>query len=221
MDIAFDHTPDGYRNVIWIQMLPKTTKGARLRWQAILGGMVLGALLGWASLRRIDGVLLGGFFGGGLGGILFQKSMQGQDQQEWGRAPITAPSQGQAFARPSARGEMTFTWFFDTPDGGRLGDSVPLASFDSFELGSLNEWFAGPEDRRKFGDCLAIVLHAEGQGTKCVAAHAGSRAEIAQLHGVLTREFVVNRAALLQGPSDAPKPEIGAPRYSDDIPKTL
>jgi hypothetical protein len=221
MDIAFDHTPDGYRNVIWIQMLPRTTKGGRLRWQAILGGMILGALLGWASLKRIDGLLMGAFFGGGVGGILFQKSMQGQDQQEWGRAPITAPSQGQAFARPSQTGEMTFTWFFDTPDGGRLGDSVPLASFDSFEVGSLNEWFAGPEDRRQFGDCLAIVLHSESHGTKCVAAHAGSRAEIAQLHAVLTPEFVLNRAQLALSASREPQTPARASRHSDDIPKSL
>jgi hypothetical protein len=220
MDVITDKTIYGLPSVTWIQMLPKTSQGSRFRFQAIVGGMIVGGLAGLFA-NGFYGLLMGVFFGGGIGGLLFNKTMQQPGQREWGERPVLMPSMAQAAVTGPVDGEYTFHWSYEYPEGNKIRDSVPLSSFDVFEVGSMNEWFAGADDRQKYGDTIAIVLHSTVEGTKCVAKHAGARAEVSKLHGVLTREFVTNRAALSGVNAPQAHPSAPTARPSDDLPTAL
>jgi hypothetical protein len=219
MDVTSDLTDRGMPRVKWTALIPKTTQGNRLWKQATIGFAVAGGIVGLFA-NGIPGLLFGAFFGGGFGAYVFNRSMQQQHQQEWAVKPVVVESKGEAFIGGSLPDGLAFNWYFETPDGELLGDTIPLSSFDVFEFGSMNEWFAGADDKKKFGDCLAIVVDVEHQGTKCVAVHAGSKADMARLHGALTREFIAKRRALIHGARSEAAPELRAP-LRDDVPKSL
>lgn len=227
--------------MLWIALLPKTTEGRRLHMRALIGGAVLGAIVGF-SVQGPIGVLLGAFLGAGGGSMLFAKSLRNnQGQQEWANKPVLVPLEGQAFLTRAPDGMLVFNWFFATPTKEKFGDSLPLSSVEAFQAGSMNEWFSGAEDRRKYGDCLAIVLHSPDEGTKLVVMHGGSRADIQMIHSALTKAFISGRRGLqttraqpaqVTGrptvsvsfappkPSTRPVTET-PPRYSDERPTDL
>jgi hypothetical protein len=191
----------GFPRVTWSQKLARTTQGKNLLGTAIVIGLIAGALLGWkiASDQRsniLEMVIFCGLFGAGLAVMAFGKSMQNQSQREWAEKPVLVDCPAFAEIEP-ADGTLMFTWGFTTGGGTNVSDTVPLDSFDTFEFGTANEWFAEPENRQAFGDCFVIVLHSGSEGTKCVAAHSGSKADIDRLHATLTTCFVNNRRALI------------------------
>lgn len=220
MDIRAGTTDQGLPRVTWVQQLAKESRGNRLRRNATIGFAVLGGAIG-LYMGGLQGLFGGAVVGALLAMAAYGKSMDTEEQREWARKPVLKASKGEAFVASSADGEPLFHWRFEAPDGNVLGDTILLSSFDVFELGSMNEWFAGPDERKIYGDSMAIVLHAEPGGTKCVAAHAGSKAEMAQLHAILTREFVTKRSTLLQKRVEAPRPTPAPSRYSDDLPTSL
>ena len=80
---------------------------------------------------------------------------------------------------------------------------VPLASIQSLELGTADEWFEGisqVELRRTVSapNYWVIVAPTLGHGVLWIAELAGSKAGIAALHGLLTKRFVVDAPEMLQ-----------------------
>jgi hypothetical protein len=213
MQVEVGTTDRGLPRVKWVQRLPMETQGRRLARTAMIACALVGGAIGYAWGASWQSVFGGALVGALLAMWALGKSMEIQHQQEWAAKPVLTDSKGEAYLTRQGDGELTFNWSFGTPDGDLVGDTVPLTRFEVFELGTMNEWFAGSDDKKKFGDCFAIVLHVEEGGTKCVAAHAGNKGELAQLHSALTGEFVVKRAALSK--------RRALTSYRDDIPKTL
>jgi hypothetical protein len=119
------------------------------------------------------------------------------------------PDQGHPVDRPrlkwvdGAAGVMpdgTFMWLFNPPDPPRskpVGGRAPISSFSSFETGPGRQWFTAlHEEQNPRDDHLVLVIFPEGRGVECVAAHAGTPAELRVLHETLTREFLTPQPAL-------------------------
>jgi hypothetical protein len=69
---------------------------------------------------------------------------------------------------------------------------VPLSSLQPFELGTAEEWYGDIAQRQRdqsLPNSYVIVNPTLGHGVIAVAESGGSRAGIANLHGVLTREI--------------------------------
>ena len=223
--VETERTAQGYPRVTWVQQLVKEAQGTRLRRQAIIWAIVIGTLIGGsAGASKPDLGVVGGIFGGIIICLIialgaFGNSMKNPSQREWADKPVVvdSPAYAQLEGTPGA---LMFSWGFQTPKGEVVGDAVPLDSFDTFEFGTLDEWFSGPDDRKGFGDCYGIVLHAK-EGTKCVAAHAGSKADMSRLHATLTSLFVDNRPVLQPRVRRPPASSNAPPRRDDDVPKSL
>lgn len=79
---------------------------------------------------------------------------------------------------------------------------VPLASIQSLELGTADEWFGSLSEAelRRMGSApnsWVIVAPTLGHGVLRIAESAGSKAGITALHGLLTKRFVVDAPEML------------------------
>jgi hypothetical protein len=226
MEVIPGLTTGGLPQVEWTAQLATTTQGDRWRNLWILFGALLGfvgGLVGSGFGAGIAGaVVIGGLFAGS-----FNKSLVKPGQREWAETPILKPFKGQAFVTRLDNGELMFNSVFDVPDREIIGAMIPLSSFDEFESGMMNDWFASSTDMGAYGNCRCIVVHPKYEGTKCVAVHGGSYADISRLHGELTRQFIARRLEIIKTPiaiAPASSRPIRIPKgraSSDDLPGSL
>lgn len=223
MEITVGKSDRGFPNASWVQSVPFRTKGSvTLVWWA-LGCAVAGAVLGGFAMGgagAVGGVILGLLFASKI----FNNSMKDPKQQKWAAEPALKKCDAGAFVTSGLHGPV-FHWSFLTPNGGTVEGSIPFADLNSFESGAFNDWFGAMHNIEPSSNAYVIVVHAD-DGPKCIAVHAGSKAEIAQLHAVLTREFITRRSefsstAQAAPPRAAPLAAPLARGKSDDLPKSL
>ncbi len=89
--------------------------------------------------------------------------------------------------------------FCASTDGKRVhrNAELPLAQLGEMVIGGANEWFADAGEQNLHEEHVILMPGREGQ-ILTVASHAGGRAEIAQLHAILTRNIVEPRHDLLR-----------------------
>lgn len=93
---------------------------------------------------------------------------------------------------------------------------VPLASVQTFELGTAEEWFqdlAQAQWRRTVSapNWWVIVAPTFGYGVVPVAESGGAKAPIAALHGLLTRRFIIEAPEMQQRWKEKLEAEGGQP----------
>jgi hypothetical protein len=117
---------------------------------------------------------------------------------------MLATEQCAAMAFPDSKsGELLFSVLRGpTADKMEAVGTVPLASLQAFELGTAEEWFmdvAQAQARRvnSAPNSFVIVAPTLGHGVLPVAESGGTRANIAALHGLLLKEFVIAAPEML------------------------
>lgn len=160
----------------------------------------------WAVFAAlfVGGALLGGdrMFKGGI--TVWDVHIKGPEpspgaaeaeQRARATAILTRQQRG-IEVQPDEKDELrVFVWEGDARKREVLAHA-PLASIQSLELGTAEEWFmdlAQAQLRRTMSapNSWVIVAPTLGHGVLWIAELAGSKAGIAALHGVLTKRFIV------------------------------
>lgn len=224
MRIESATSPEGWPSVTWVQQWPVTSKGMQDIRKATIRAAIVVAV---AILAFVAGGPGNGWVGmsiliWGLIWVAFKSGPPpGFKWEVWAKKPVTVDCEAQAFVEQ--RGDsLRFAWRFRTRAGEVFGDEVPLDSFTAFEVGALSDWFTAPQDEGDFGGARGVMIHVQGEGPKCVAAHFGAPADLATLEERLTASFIHSRPALsarLKPPAPAaPSP---VPRDKRHLPKDL
>lgn len=190
----------GLLEVGWKQEVPTALKGWIVPWALSATAVLL--VIGIGSLILSMG-LLGAVFVYviavaivmGAGVPLVMLVMRSDAYRVWSQSfitknvGVTAWSDGKEFGcRREANGK-------------EIEDKTSLAQLVSFEIGHYKDWFAPVHEQNRLKEYLVIVAHVNEDAPRIIAEHAGSRAEIAEVHGTLTREFIENKTVLMGGPS--------------------
>lgn len=191
----------GLPRIAWEEKLAHGSVGMSfVLWGAgiiiLICGMIGGATGG------PGGFFFGCFIGaGGFAPFLLKDALSNKQAME---QPHYKKEPGSAAVERDASNNMMFTWTRE--DGKR---SVPLADINTFEFGENEHWFGDANDAGKHHKYF-VVIAATSSGIKQIAAHSGSKADVAHLHSVLTSEFITKRKNFVVRPSSAkpvtPKP---------------
>ena len=171
----------------------------------------------------LTGLVIGGGIGVAAGvwfmGMGLPKNATPRDTQYW-QGPMLRKVAAEAEIERNDEGVFLFSWIFRTPSGEVMGNTVPLDEFAGFEFGSGTDWFTNPHERDRVHEMYTIMLHSR-KGPLCVAAHGGAKADIAELHAVLTRlVLVATRAAPGSTGASAQAQPLASPSR-DDLPSSL
>lgn len=194
--------------------------------------MTAGSYGNFATILALGmGALIGmgiGFYANGTNGLLWGAAIgafagfwvrgsqlkDSEKERAMVNRPLTKEVKAEAEIERDENGTYLFAWMFKNPAGEIVGNTIPLDDFESFEFGALSDWFVGVHQKQDFHDTGVIVLQSSTYGIQCVAAHAGSKADLSNLHAVLTRHFILGRRALVRAGK-------ALPVLSDDVPTVL
>jgi hypothetical protein len=190
MNIKIQRMVSGPVNVSWQQEMVVSSVGERTL--KILIACIIGSVALLYFIPSIFTFLL--FLGAMFFLWMYRREMRSYDGRENSEKPITQQVEGKAYLFTSLS-PPTFTWSFVAPAEDIIDHSsmIPFDSFGKFEVVRYADWFSPRHDEKVLRWYHAIIVHTPTEGPKCVAAHAGSRAELTELVGVLTREFIENR----------------------------
>lgn len=173
----------GKEIVWWQQRMPtKDTNGHNLVfWGCVI---IVGiAILDASSMNRF-------LWGAGLGMLMFWIVYRGLKRlvgvQSWADMPTVEVGRGVAFSESAGDTEL-FVWRYSSYNLEGVFGHVPMDQFNSFELVDYYEWF---ESSRRPLNAWAIAIHLKDGGSRCIAVHAGPKAELSELHAALTRKFL-------------------------------
>jgi hypothetical protein len=211
-------TSEGTR-IVWAQDMPKSLNGRRLMiWTlALIGiyGLLSGsnAGTGWGVFRTLVGLIIAGALSKTLNLFAWYK--------EWSEKPITKKIHAFAFISGPTQQPRVFEWGFRAPRGEEHSGKIPLDTVGNFEVGTYQQWFSPLHEDDKRRRYFVIVVRTPSRGPQCVAAHAGSRAEIGELHDVLTEALSASRAPALQRADVSGKAAPPGLSQTDDLPRSL
>jgi hypothetical protein len=155
-----------------------------------VGGLCLGGGQAWKGGFNIAGVHVPG---------TPEPSAATLERERRARATaVMGTEHCEALVAPHGETNELYFWVFrgEKPDEMKCMGGAPLADIQAFELGTSEEWFgdlAQAELRRvqSSANWWVIVVPTLGHGVLAVADSGGAKAQIAGLHGLLTKRFVV------------------------------
>ncbi len=212
-------SPEGFPRVRWEQEVPtgesvhSAEQSIALKIAAVIMVFVFAAV--YAASESFWGAVLAGAIVAGMGlsgDKMFKGGIKVWDVDVPG-PPDPSPSAAEREQRARATAILTkqhrgievqpdekqelrvFVWEGEARKRELLAHA-PLASIQSLELGTAEEWFmdlAQAQLRRTASapNSWVIVAPTVGHGVLWIAESAGSKAGIAALHGVLTKRFIV------------------------------
>lgn len=176
--------------VAWHQDYPVVLRERRLFWWLVIFGVLLvwePHVIGW----WIIGVL--------IGIIIFRWLMRRTKIFAWGQKPILRKFEAHAILVEAAvRTPLYLTWWYNGPGLKLTQGEVLYENVESFEIGTYEEWFGAlgtPSPLMR--DVFVILLHAKEGKPHLIAAHAGPRVEVVELHSKLNEVFIASKARLL------------------------
>lgn len=224
MRMEASRTREGWPMVAWIQETAET--GATVGSQKVVWAMLLGTLGGMGLGFMAGG--LPGVFAGGLAGALFLLFGLGQQAKERGgpdpadAEPILSRQYCEARV-VEGRDTLFLAWRLE---GRRMKDDfvIPLAEATELAAGAYNDWFGGQSRGTRGHESHVIVLPHRSGVVYRLADHAGPKADIAALHGLLLGAIIEPREALLRRFAEiAEQAKADATFYSthSETPETL
>lgn len=222
MNIQRYKTTDGWPAVWWVQEVP-----SGWTWHSVAQSIVraVGVVLGLAVLAAVwsSGTSFGwSLFWGGVVVVAFllpdalndvaaafEGKPAGRRQEtdlnrRWKAKHIYRKEGWRAEVwLPAGTKTLMFALLPDRPDAPSASVNVALHSFQSFEVGSREEWF-GDVAQRELGHLQhkptswVIVAGVEGHGVVKVAESGRDKAGITNLLLILTDEFVSKRKELMR-----------------------
>lgn len=222
MQIEVD-TSDALPVVKWVQQVPSG--------KTVLETKSLLVAIGAAVLIATIGSMIFGPWGmivGAVVGFLTYKQSEAETYRQMDQRakhlymlPASVDCHCEARITRSDTNELLFEWAWKEKRKGPVGRTIYLFDFDAFVTGFSYEWFGqiqeGPDEYPFF----VIIIHTERYGVLPVAEHMGTRAEILQLHSVLTREFITRRREyVVQQRFAANASETAAHTTTDDVPQS-
>jgi hypothetical protein len=163
-------------------------------WAAVMAALVVGSM-GLAGDKMFKG-----------GARVWDIHIPGPEPREGvaeeeRRARATAMTEkeyAEALVMPDPETNELIFFVFRRPKGAKQERyaRAPLASLDSFAVGTADEWFgdvaqAQLRQLQSHPNSYVIVGLTIGEGVLAIAESAGSRARIAHLQGILTKRFIV------------------------------
>jgi hypothetical protein len=196
MKIEVSRSADGFPKVAWIQETSESgdTVGSRVKKWLMVLGLAGGFLWGWQAndaRLMLVGPLAGLIAVMALGGMVEKEKGPSPDDEE----PILEKQYCEACI-VRRNGVLMFSWSLK---GKRMTGSfeIPLAEATELVVGGFNEWF-GAKSGRRFHESLVIIMPMRDGHVLRLADHAGHQREIAELHAVLSQNFIEPRDALLR-----------------------
>lgn len=194
MKIEVTETEQGMPKVAWIQQAAESGM-SKLRWR-IWRGAIIGSVVGLLlSARSADiGSIVGsmavaGFLGGCIGRGYSKEPKE--DPFSDHRDPVLVDQYCEAKVDIRDEG-LFFVWNLE---GRKSNDrlSLPFADMGELVVGSTNEWLSNKATASKRHEQWVIMLPRPDGSMHRIATHGGAQAEMAELHGILTRYFVEQR----------------------------
>jgi hypothetical protein len=219
MKIEVSVAEHGGPRVAWVQSTSETgeTVGSRKAHFTMALGLGGGLLLG---IAMGDPKML---FAGPLFGLMAALWSMGQDAKERGPdKDDAAPILTKQYCEASIVRDGDMLLLDWSLKGKRMTDrfTIPLADAGELIVGSMNDWFAGKGDVRKFHESFVIVMPLSDGRVLRLADHAGPQSEIAELHGVLSQVLIDPRMEMLRAlGAEIRQRERGA--RAEEIPDTF
>jgi hypothetical protein len=192
-----EHANGGVK-VVWVQDMPTRLRGPYFKYGTLVLAGIAGATFGanfgeaWAVFYAL--------IAAAVVWHSFRSSMKYESYRNWYDGPVTTKVKAAAFVLERDDPSSKFQWNFTAPDGTLHAGAIPWESFDIFEISTYDRVFMPAHDPDKLRRYPVIIVYTPKDGPQMVAGHAGSQADLARLHAVLTREFIEKRPNLPKPP---------------------